>query len=449
MKAAPFSYCRPESVEAAIAALAADPEAVPLAGGQSLLAMTALRRSQPSLLVDLEGLAGELGQVVLTDGTLRMGALVRQADLHAHPLVRAWAPPLAAAARLVATPQVRHRGTIGGTLAHADPAAELPAVLTALGAVARVCGPGGEREVGIADLAAGPQQPLLGPGELIAEVILAGLPPGTGWAVEHVGARFASRPLVAAVAVAAPAGDAATVVVAGLAARPTVVLGAGDPVGGEDALVLLERRLTALAPVDDGRASLAYRLDVAATLAGRALRRATRGPRPAPDALGTVAPAPPPRKPVAATDDVEIAVAVNGVAVERRLPARTLLSELVRDELRLTGTHVGCEHGVCGACNVLLDGVPVRSCLTLAAQADGRTVTTVEGLRDSGRLDALLPAFAAGHALQCGFCTPGMLVTLAALDAPATAGREALVGNLCRCTGYRPILEAAAAASAS
>ena len=140
-----------------------------------------------------------------------------------------------------------------------------------------------------------------------------------------------------------------------------------------------------------------------------------------------------------------IGVTVNGTRHERSVEPRLLLSDFLRHELGLTGTHVGCEHGVCGACTVLLDGEAVRSCLVFAVQADGRTVDTVEGLASEGALHPLQRAFHEAHALQCGFCTPGILMTLVPFlrEHPAPgehAIREALSGNLCRCTGYANIV---------
>ena len=142
-----------------------------------------------------------------------------------------------------------------------------------------------------------------------------------------------------------------------------------------------------------------------------------------------------------------VSVTVNGTPCQRGVEPRLLLSDFIRQDLALTGTHVGCEHGVCGACTVLLDGEPVRSCLMLAVQADGHAVTTVEGLSTSDELHPLQQSFHVAHALQCGFCTPGILMTLVAFlrdhpnpDEPAI--REALSGNLCRCTGYQNIVNA-------
>ncbi len=139
---------------------------------------------------------------------------------------------------------------------------------------------------------------------------------------------------------------------------------------------------------------------------------------------------------------------INGEAVERQVEARLLLSDFLRHELELTGTHVGCEHGVCGACTILLDGEPIRSCLTLAVQADGHRIETVESL--ASELDELHPmqqAFRAEHGLQCGFCTGGILMTMVPFLAenpdPSEAEiRLALSGNLCRCTGYQHIVAA-------
>ncbi len=144
----------------------------------------------------------------------------------------------------------------------------------------------------------------------------------------------------------------------------------------------------------------------------------------------------------------EITVTVNGQAYTRTVAPRLLLSDFLRHELHLTGTHVGCEHGVCGACTVLLDGVPVRSCLTFAVQAGGHEVGTVEGLAaDADHLHPLQQGFWEAHGLQCGFCTPGFLMTLLPFleehpDPSETEIREALSGNLCRCTGYQNIVAA-------
>jgi carbon-monoxide dehydrogenase small subunit len=156
---------------------------------------------------------------------------------------------------------------------------------------------------------------------------------------------------------------------------------------------------------------------------------------------------------VEATARQRIALTVNGEAYEREVDVRMLLADFLRWELGLTGTHIGCEQGVCGACTVLIDGDAIRSCLTLAVQADGRSVTTVEGIGPApGQLGTIQESFREHHALQCGFCTPGFVVSVHAFlkETPNPTEdeiRDALSGNLCRCTGYRNIVQAVASAA--
>jgi carbon-monoxide dehydrogenase small subunit len=149
-----------------------------------------------------------------------------------------------------------------------------------------------------------------------------------------------------------------------------------------------------------------------------------------------------------------ITVTVNGAARAADVPSRLLLVHLLREEFRLTGTHIGCDTTHCGACTVLLDGVPVKSCTVLAVQADGRSVMTVEGLEKDGKLDPIQEGFMQEHGLQCGFCTPGMMLTTHAfLKTHESPGedeiRRAISGNLCRCTGYVNIVKAVQHAAAA
>ena len=149
---------------------------------------------------------------------------------------------------------------------------------------------------------------------------------------------------------------------------------------------------------------------------------------------------------------MEISVTVNGTLYEREVEARRLLIHLVRDDLDLTGSHIGCDTGNCGACSMIVDGKLVKSCMLLAVQADGAAIETVEGLAEEGELTALQQAFSDHHALQCGYCTPGMLMSATALlrANPTPSDEEikrALQGNICRCTGYWNIFEAVRAAT--
>ena len=153
-------------------------------------------------------------------------------------------------------------------------------------------------------------------------------------------------------------------------------------------------------------------------------------------------------------EEVEIEAVLNGKPLKRRVKARQHLADFLRVELELTGTHLGCEHGICGACTVLIDGRTARSCLTLAAQISGRTVDTIEGMSDSGRLAELQTEFIARNAAQCGFCSSGMLLT--AYELISSVGRtlsraeirEVMSGNMCRCTGYHAIIDAVEAVMA-
>jgi carbon-monoxide dehydrogenase small subunit len=154
----------------------------------------------------------------------------------------------------------------------------------------------------------------------------------------------------------------------------------------------------------------------------------------------------------AVTQQRPVAVTVNGTTYEREVEARKLLIHFLRDDLDLTGSHVGCDTGNCGACSVIVDGLLVKSCMLLAVQADGASVETVEGLAEGDELTTLQQAFTEHHALQCGYCTPGMLMSATALlrDDPHPtdeAIRRALQGNICRCTGYWNIFEAVKAAA--
>ena len=153
-------------------------------------------------------------------------------------------------------------------------------------------------------------------------------------------------------------------------------------------------------------------------------------------------------------ETMPVTITVNGETRRREVEPRMLLVEFLREELRLTGTHIGCDTSYCGACTVLLDGAPVKSCTLLAAQADGAEALTVEALEKDGRLHPLQQAFSEHHGLQCGYCTPGMIMSSLALlaenpDPDPKAIRKALAGNVCRCTGYQNIIKAVQAAASA
>ena len=487
MKPPPFDYARAESVEEAMSLLAChDGDAKLLAGGQSLVPMLNFRLVHPSLLIDVNRIPG-LSGIEEGDGVLRIGALARHRQLEVSSAVAERFPVLRAAMRHVAHLAIRNRGTLGGSLAHADPATELPMMALLLDATIEIAGPAGPpRRLAAREFFRSALATALGEAEMLTRVELPFLPAGTGWGFEEVARRAGDFALAAAAATLTLGPDGkvaqARLAVMGAHDTPLRIAAAETLLSGEtldrDAMeAAAQAAREAVEPYDDLHASAGFRRHLVGVLARRALESAVRRVRegagreePGRDEAGWESG----RVRGSVVGGAEgrgvresgtggaggrgasgrrtIRVTVNGTRFEREVEPRRLLADFLREDLDLTGTHVGCEHGVCGACTVLLDGDSARSCLTFAAQADGAEVETVEGL---GTIDALHPlqrAFREHHALQCGFCTPGMLMT--ALDllrkhpSPNEAEiRDGLSGNLCRCTGYEHIVRAVRAAA--
>ena len=409
MKPPPFEHHAPASVADAVALLSALEDAKVLAGGQSLVPLLNFRLARPAHLVDVNGL-DELARVTERDGGVAVGATVRQADAERHPLLRDRCPLVPMALRHVAHAVIRNRGTVCGSLAHADPAAELPAVLLALGGHVVAQSPRGERAIEAADLFLGAFETALAPDELVTEA----------WFPVHdaadVGLMEESR-RHGDFAMAGVVRHRDRLALFGVAPTP-VLADPADPARG-------------LTPSGDLEASPEFKLQLVRVLAER-VREAPHHPDPPPtggrESRGRGG-----------------GISVNGVSRPAPRSQRRLLSDYLRGELGLTGTHVGCEHGVCGCCTVLLDGRPVRSCLLLAVQAEGHEVTTIEGLApDGGPLHPVQQAFHECHGLQCGFCTPGFVLAVTGLlaerpDPTPAEIDEGIAGNLCRCTGYASI----------
>jgi xanthine dehydrogenase iron-sulfur cluster and FAD-binding subunit A len=468
-------YSRPQSVAAALHALADLGErGKVLAGGQSLVPLMSLRLARPEHLVDINRLA-ELSYISVSDEHVSVGALTRHAELLASREAASAQPLLVQALRWVAHPAIRNRGTVVGSIVHADPAGEMPAVLALLGGTVRVASADGERLVPASELFLGPLESAVQPGELAVEASFPVLPPASGTGFAEVSRRRGDYALcgVAALVRLAADGALAEARAAYLSVGPVpLVLDLTDAIAGAPADSTAAYRAAGqqaagqVDPDSDIHASAAYRRQLAAVLTERALREAAAGalagsrgrpPRTRSSTQwgrsrtrsggvsgGDVGPAE-----MRADDQHQIQLTVNEVARTARVPARRLLSDCIRHDLGLTGTHVGCEHGVCGACTVLLSGNPVRSCLLLAVGADGCEITTVEGLAgDDGALSPVQRAFAECHGLQCGFCTPGFLTTITAglranPEPDDDQVREMIGGNLCRCTGYQNIVASA------
>src|SRR3569623_32517 len=331
--------------------------------------------------------------------TLRIGAAVRQEALERHAELARRQPLLSSALAWVGHAQTRARGTICGSMAHADPSAELPLSLMTLGGSVHLRTRKKRRTLAATEFFTGMMATAKADDEMIEAVSFPAAVAGTGYAFAEVGRRHGDFAIVACAAMV-DAGKA-TLGIGGVADVPAV------------------RTL----PLPDAPAWPPNH----------------RGGRPMPR--------------LSAEQQHRVSFTLNGKPASGMAEPRMTLSDFLRHVIGATGTHVGCEHGVCGACTVQIDGGLARSCLALAVQTDGCDVRTVEGLSPDGgtTLSILQDEFRNHHGLQCGFCTPGFLMTLDALfrerpDASTEEIRETLSGHLCRCTGYAPIMKAALAA---
>ncbi len=439
MKAPPFAYVRATSLTDAFNLWRdAGPEAKLLAGGQSLLATLAFRLSEPSTLVDISRV-GELRGIAQSGAAIRVAALTTHAELAGNELVRGHLPLLAEAVPLIAHAAIRNRGTIGGSLAFADPAAELPACCVALDAVIVARNAADERRIPAAEFFTGLYTTALRPHELIAAIEFPVAKPGERSTIIELARRSGDY---------AMAGIAVRAKIAGttLVDPRLVFFGVGDgPVTGRTSDGGRGRQAGDARDDRDGTGRARQR--------SRPGRRSARNPRhEAPSCPRSARPCPqspswPRGGPRSMSTARDIALTVNGERVTRRVEARQHLIDFLRLDLGLMGTHTGCEHGLCGACTVRVDGKIVRGCLVLAVSLDGAKVETIEGVSDSGEIRDLQDAFVARNACQCGYCTPGMLLTAADLlaskaDPTREEIREYLSGNYCRCTGYHAIVDA-------
>ena len=410
-----------------------------LSGGQSLMPAMNLRLIAPELIVDIGELA-ELRGITVSGDVLRIGALTRHVDLLRSPEIAAHAPLLTEAIAHVAHPAIRNRGTLGGSLAHADPASELPACMLALNATIIVRGPAGERRIAAEDFFTGIYETALSAQELLVAVEL----PVARKNSVHFFHEFARRHGdYAIVGLAAQAivkdGIFADLAPGFLCGRRPAGVGQGGGETGQVAVTpatLSEASMALgeeLDPQEDQQASASMRRHLAKVLLTRCVSALLGRPDLA-RRIGLTAP-------------LSISLEVNGEHVDAQVLPRLNLADFLREHLQLTGTHVGCEHGVCGACTVRVNGDIVRSCLMLAVQTHGASVQTIEGLSDCGEIADLQAAFRNRNALQCGFCTPGMLMAAQDLlkqqpEPDREQIREHLSGNYCRCTGYQAIVDA-------
>jgi 2-furoyl-CoA dehydrogenase FAD binding subunit len=471
MKAPPFAYVRPATIADAVAELArAGDDGKVLAGGQSLVPVLAMRLGRPAVLVDINAVTG-LDELSVSDDSVYAGATVRQRQVEQHQAAAA-VPLLAMALPWIGHRELRGRGTVCGSLAHADPAAELPAVAACLDATLDVAGPGGRRTVSAREFFTGPMSTVLAPDELLLGARFPVAGPEDGFGFAELARRHGDFALtgVAVRVRLSPSGEplGATLAAFGVSGRPVVrdVVAAlaacldapGQPAAGLARALTAPMSALAAEIVDtpgDMHASNGYRRRLFSVLAARELAasyaRAARpraaGPHVSRPRRG---PGPPPAAALTPADaHASTHLTVNGEPVTLNASPRLTLADALRDHLGLTGTHLGCEHGICGMCTVLVNGQAARSCLLFACQLEGAEILTVEGLGRPGELHPLQQAFGRHHALQCGFCTPGFLLSAYDLLAhkPGVTQDELaaeLSGVLCRCTGYRNILSAVA-----
>ena len=433
---ASFEYERATSVEGAIASLQRlGSEARIIAGGHSLLPMMKLRLANPEHLIDINDLT-ELAYIREQGGEILIGALTRHVDLLKSELLAERFPLFRDAENVIADPVVRNRGTIGGSLCQADAAEDLSAVCSAVKAKAVIRGADGERVVGMEDFHVGPYMTAVGDGEMLTEVRIPAASGRRQRAREgraprrrlghrrRVGGRVDRRRHDRRRGHRAQRGrahDDPSLPSRGAAARQGSVGGAVRAGGRDRFGGLLSER---------GRPR-ADRLQAPS-------RRRPHETRPAPRD-GT--------RPASGGLIMDVSITVNGEQVSREIEPRQLLVHFIRETPGLTGTHWGCDTSNCGACVVLMDGEPVKSCTILAAMCEGHEIRTVESLEVDGRLDPIQMGFHERHALQCGFCTPGMLMTARALldenpDPTDLEIRTAISGAICRCTGYKNIVSA-------
>jgi xanthine dehydrogenase iron-sulfur cluster and FAD-binding subunit A len=468
MKAAAFAYSRPASLEEACALLAADDGARLIAGGQTLVPLMAMRLARPTRLVDIARLPG-LAYIREEADAIAIGAATTQRAAEHDPLIRAKLPLLARALAFVGHTATRARGTIGGSLANGDSAAEIDLVAVTLGADISWREGAQSGMIPAAEFFVGPMVTALPIAAVLTGVRFPAWRERVGIGFQEISSRRSDFAFAAAAAqlAVAPDGTCARIAIGvGAATETPLRLGTAEQAltGARltpDAIrAAVTEALAGISTMADLHASAEYRRRVVTSLAIRAVVEAAENAKAVgwATALGEGSPRGQDRVSAVAhadrpSDATLPTLQVNGQSYPLDVEPRMTLLDCLREKLGLTGAHAGCEHGVCGACTVLVDGVAVRSCLMFAVQADGRAITTIEGLTPApGELSVLQDAFCETHGLQCGYCTPAMILAAHALLAgnPSPSRDdivEAISGNICRCTGYAQIVEAVALAA--
>jgi len=443
-----LGFTAPTTVDEAIRALASAPGlAKPLAGGTDLLVQLRSGRIKPELIVDTKRIPGLIGIREESDRFV-IGASTPGVMIYANEaLTRAW-PGIVEGMDLIGSEQIQGRASLAGNLCNASPAADSVPALIAARATAVIAGPNGKREAPVEAIVTGPGQTSLQKGEFIVEFHVPKPKPHQSDAY----LRFIPRTEMDIAVVGC--GVNVTLDGNGVCTDARVVLGAVAPtqvIAEEAAAALIGHKLDndtlakldaaagrACKPINDKRGTIEYGSRSPASSHGARPRSPLNAP---PSAR---------RLPMAKT---HVSTIINGEPVEFLCEPQQTLLDVLRDELNLTGSKEGCSSGDCGACTVIADGQIVCSCLMLGAEAEGRKITTVEGIAEGEKLHPVQQKFLEYAALQCGFCTPGFIVAAKALldenlNPTEEETRYWLAGNLCRCTGYDKIIRAVLDAAA-
>lgn len=461
-----FDYQEAATLDEALALLESHAgKARVLAGGTDLMVMMKMERARPGTVINISKIPG-LGEVRANpDGSLSLGALVSIHTLATHPAVRARYPGLAEAAQSFGSTQIEMMGTVGGNLCNGSPAADTAPVLLALCADVILASKAGRRILPLEEFFRGPGKTALRQDELLVEVTIPAAQPGST-SVFLKAARVVADLAKASLAIAFTRDgehiQACRVAMGSVAPVPVLLLKTAKALIGQDyapELLAAAGKIAGeeISPIDDARSSAWYRRQIAGVLLQDAMalaweRAAERmGQRPALQSemiAGKVGRRPAPQSGTARAEELrEIELNVNGRAQRVFVKPNELLLNVLREKLQLTGSKYACGIGECSACTVQIDGQPMLSCLILAVSAAGKEIVTVEGLEQDGKLDLVQEAFIEHTAYQCGYCTPGILMTAKSLlgENPHPSEDEArqyLRGNHCRCTGYASIVRA-------
>ena len=440
-----FDYHLPESLPDACRLLSdLGDDARVVAGGHSLIPMMKLRMALPEHLIDLRAIDALKG-ITVTDGVVTIGAMTTQAELIASDDLARVCPILRETSLQIADPQIRNLGTIGGNVANGDPGNDMPAVMQALDATYQVEGAEGTRQVKARDFYEGAFFTALEDNEILTAISIPVPPSGHGCAYQKQKRKIGDYATAAAAVLLTMDG--------GTCRSASIALtNVGDT---HCSLPRRRGRLWSARPSTSrdrccGPGGRSHHLACRRwPRSGRVPHQGRRRDGSARDRTGEK-----PRRGRSLTmAKMHVQMTVNGEAVEALAEPRTLLIHFLREQQNLTGPHIGCDTGHCGACTVDLDGKSVKSCMVFVAQANGAEVTTIEGIANpDGTMHALQEAFREHHGLQCGYCTPGMITRAYRLlqENPNPTEediRYGISGNLCRCTGYQNIVKAIQAAA--